>query len=281
MGGSRCMLCGTLKSSQLTVGVKNPEAPSCHLPSAAASRSALLIRGLRFEKESIHVEMRRLACEVTSSQYPAFKSFGRMLRQAPAVSGLKRCWQASHHTINRTLFSAIFQGSRTRTGGTHFRHRSASRYALTFAGSSSTGRLLVHQPDADTPWVGVSASLPPRPARNPWRWQPHPRRIPGIAYDLDRLFRSERREQGNFAYSRAEASRILLAATSRAGMKPDDRQYVSRLVASQTGIAQPDAQRRVEEAVAAATLTVKRARQSGAILGFSIAVSLLLGAAAA
>lgn len=64
-------------------------------------------------------------------------------------------------------------------------------------------------------------------------------------------------------------------------MKPDDRQYVSRLVASQTGIAQPDAQRRVEEAVAAATLTVKRARQSGAILGFSIAVSLLLGAAAA
>lgn len=102
-----------------------------------------------------------------------------------------------------------------------------------------------------------------------------------IAYDLDRLFRSERREQGNLAYSRAEASRILLAATSRAGMKPDDRQYLSRLVASQTGIAQPDADRRVEEAIAAATLAVKRARQSGVILGFSIAVSLLLGAAAA
>jgi hypothetical protein len=102
-----------------------------------------------------------------------------------------------------------------------------------------------------------------------------------IAYDLDRLFRSERREQGNLAYNRAEASRILLAATSRAGMKPDDRQYLSRLVASQTGTAQPDADHRVEEAVAAATLAVKRARQSGVILGFSIAVSLLLGAAAA
>ena len=102
-----------------------------------------------------------------------------------------------------------------------------------------------------------------------------------IAYDLDRLFRSERREQGNLAYSRAEASRILLAATSRAGMKPDDRQYLSRLVASHTGIAQPDAERRVEEAIAAATLAVKKARQSGVILGFSIAVSLLLGAAAA
>ena len=53
-----------------------------------------------------------------------------------------------------------------------------------------------------------------------------------IAYDLDRLFRSERREQGNLDYSRAEASRILLAATSRAGMKPDDRDYLTRLVAN-------------------------------------------------
>lgn len=102
-----------------------------------------------------------------------------------------------------------------------------------------------------------------------------------IAYDLDRLFRTDRREQGNLAYSRAEASRILLAATSRAGMKPDDREYLSRVVASQTGIAQPDAERRVDEAITAATLAVKRARQSGVILGFSIAVSLLLGAAAA
>ena len=102
-----------------------------------------------------------------------------------------------------------------------------------------------------------------------------------IAYDLDRLFRSERREQVNLEYSRAEASRILLAATSRAGMKPDDRDYLTRLVASQTGIAQPDANRRVDEAISAASLAIKRARQSAVILGFSIAVSLLLGAAAA
>lgn len=102
-----------------------------------------------------------------------------------------------------------------------------------------------------------------------------------IAYDLDRLFRSERSEQGNLSDSRAEASRILLAATSRTGMKPDDREYLSRLVASQTRIAQPDAERRVDEAIAATTLAVKRTRRSAVILGFSIAVSLLLGAAAA
>ena len=102
-----------------------------------------------------------------------------------------------------------------------------------------------------------------------------------IAYDLDRLFRSDRRPQGDLAYSRAEATRILLAATSREGMKPDDRTYLARVVASQTGVAQPDAERRVDDAVAAATQAVKKARQSGVILGFSVAASLLLGAAAA
>jgi hypothetical protein len=100
-------------------------------------------------------------------------------------------------------------------------------------------------------------------------------------YDLDRLFRSDKRDQGNLAYSRAEASRILLTANSRTGMKPDDRSYLARLVASQTGIAQPEADRRVEEAITAASLAVKRARQSAVILGFSVAVSLLLGAAVA
>jgi len=102
-----------------------------------------------------------------------------------------------------------------------------------------------------------------------------------IAYDLDRLFRSDRRPQGDLTYSRAEATRILLAATSREGMKPDDRTYLARVVASQTGVAQPDAERRVDDAVAAATQAVEKARQSCVILGFSVAASLLLGAAAA
>ena len=102
-----------------------------------------------------------------------------------------------------------------------------------------------------------------------------------IAYDLDRLFRSDRRPQGDLSYSRAEANRILLASTSREGMKPDDRGYLSHVVAAQTGVAQPDAEKRVDEAMEAARTAVKKARQSGVILGFSVAVSLLLGAAAA
>ena len=102
-----------------------------------------------------------------------------------------------------------------------------------------------------------------------------------IAYDLDRLFRSDRRDQGDLIYGRAEAGRILLTATGRAGMKPDDRGHLAHLVAGRTGIAQPEAERRVDDAIAAATLAVKKARQNAVIVGFSIAVSLLLGAAAA
>src|SRR5215208_2501637 len=53
-----------------------------------------------------------------------------------------------------------------------------------------------------------------------------------VAYDLDRLFRSDHRSQSDLIYSRAEASRILLAGTSREG-KSADRDYLVRLVANQ------------------------------------------------
>ncbi|MBV8936632.1 MAG: hypothetical protein JO320_28225 [Alphaproteobacteria bacterium] len=105
---------------------------------------------------------------------------------------------------------------------------------------------------------------------------------PLIAYELDRLFRAERRPaDGDLAYSRAEASRILLTATGRQGITPEDRAYLARLVASRTGIGQPDAERRVADAIAGATAAVQKARRSAVILGFSTAVSLLVGAAAA
>ena len=105
---------------------------------------------------------------------------------------------------------------------------------------------------------------------------------PLIVYELDRLFRTERRPpDGDLTYSRAEAGRILLAATGRQGISPDDRAYLVRLVASRTGIAPPDAERRVETAITGATTALQKARRSAVILGFSTAVSLLVGAAAA
>jgi hypothetical protein len=105
---------------------------------------------------------------------------------------------------------------------------------------------------------------------------------PLIAYELDRLFRAERPPAaGDLTYSRAEAGRILLAATGRQGITADDRAYLVRLAANRTGIAPADAERRVTDAITAATTAVQKARRSAVILGFSTAVSLLVGAVAA
>jgi len=74
---------------------------------------------------------------------------------------------------------------------------------------------------------------------------------------------------------------VTLAATGRRGITPDDKAYLARLVAARTGIALPDAERRVEDAITAASTAVQKARRSAVILGFATAASLLAGAAAA
>ncbi len=105
-----------------------------------------------------------------------------------------------------------------------------------------------------------------------------------IAYDLDRLFRSDRRsqaQQGNITYTRAEAARILLTASSHRGMQPDDRTYLVRLVTEVTGLSGADAEKRVDTVIAQAKENISRARRSAVILGFMVGAAALLGAIAA
>jgi hypothetical protein len=105
-----------------------------------------------------------------------------------------------------------------------------------------------------------------------------------LAYDLDRLFRSERRPQGveaNISYSRSEAARILLTASSHRGMQADDRAYLVHLVSAMTGLAPPDAERRVADVTARAQENIARARATAVILGFMVGAAALLGAVAA
>jgi len=90
-----------------------------------------------------------------------------------------------------------------------------------------------------------------------------------IAYELDRLFRAERHPpESQLTYARAEAGRILLAATGRQGITPDDRTYLVRLVAGQTGAAPADAERRVDISITASATAVHKARRGAVILGF-------------
>jgi hypothetical protein len=101
-----------------------------------------------------------------------------------------------------------------------------------------------------------------------------------IAFDLDRLFRGDRRPEGDITYARAEAARILLTSSHR-GLQPEDRSYLVRLVAGRTGLAPPEAERRVDDAVPRAKENINSARRSAVILAFMTGAAALLGAAAA
>jgi len=99
-----------------------------------------------------------------------------------------------------------------------------------------------------------------------------------IAFDLDRLFRGVRAPAGSMDYPRAEAARILLTTTSHSGMQADDRTYLVRLVMAMTGLAQPEAERRVDDVAQRAREDLNRSRRSAVILGFMVGAAALLGA---
>ena len=100
-----------------------------------------------------------------------------------------------------------------------------------------------------------------------------------VAYDLDRLFRSDRRPAGlDMTYSRAEAGRILLTASGHNGVAPDDRAYLVRVVGQVTGLPQAEAQIRVDTVIASAHDNMKRARRSAVILAFMAGAAAMVGA---
>lgn len=103
---------------------------------------------------------------------------------------------------------------------------------------------------------------------------------PLLSYELDRMFRPARRP-GNTDVSeaRAEAGRILLTWSSHGGMTTEDRTYLIQLLAGTTGLSGPDAERRVDSAIANAKVAIAKLRRSSVILAFSVAAALLIGAA--
>jgi hypothetical protein len=103
-----------------------------------------------------------------------------------------------------------------------------------------------------------------------------------IAFDLDRLFRAERRPQNSdLLYARSEAARILLTSAGHNGVTSDDRAYLIRLTAANTGLAPPEAEKRVDTVLAQARDTIRKARRSAVIIAFMAGAAALLGAAVA
>ena len=85
----------------------------------------------------------------------------------------------------------------------------------------------------------------------------------------------------NPAYPRSEAARILLTSAGHSGVAPDDRAYLIRLTAAETGLAAPDAEKRVDTVIGQAKDDIARARRAGVILAFMAGAAALLGAAVA
>jgi len=109
--------------------------------------------------------------------------------------------------------------------------------------------------------------------------------IPGeslIAYDLDRLFRAERRPQNvDLNYVRSEAARILLTSAGHTGIINEDRVYLVRLTAGATGLSAADAETRVNTVISQAREDIRKGRQAGVILAFMVGAAALVGAVVA
>jgi hypothetical protein len=102
---------------------------------------------------------------------------------------------------------------------------------------------------------------------------------PLLSYEIDRMFRPAKRVANiDLAQERAEAGRILLTSSSHSGMTSDDRAYLIQLVGATAGLTAADAEKRVDTAIANSQSAIARSRRSSAILAFSVAAALLIGA---
>lgn len=102
------------------------------------------------------------------------------------------------------------------------------------------------------------------------------------AYAVDMLLRTDRPpENAGQADVRAEASRTLARAVGSGDLNAADRTYLTQFVATTTGLAQPEAEQRVNQVIADAKAAADRARKVGVVAAFLTAASLMAGAAIA
>lgn len=99
---------------------------------------------------------------------------------------------------------------------------------------------------------------------------------------VDTLMRSDApaaQTAANPQDSRGEMVRLFTRSfKSGSELKPADREYVVKVVAARTGLAQPEAEKRVNEVVTQVKADLDAARKASAQLAFWLTASLLLGA---
>lgn len=105
---------------------------------------------------------------------------------------------------------------------------------------------------------------------------------------VDRLFRTSADAAAPISPSganndaRTEATRLWTSSfNDNADPAPADKTYLTRLIASQTGLSQADAEKRVNDAIVEAKAAADRARRGAAKFAFWMTASLFFGAFAA
>jgi hypothetical protein len=81
--------------------------------------------------------------------------------------------------------------------------------------------------------------------------------------------------------SRSEMARLLASAVASGSLSEQNRNYLTQLVAQRSGLSQPEAERRVNEAFTAAREAADKARKAAVLTGFVTAASLIVSFGAA
>ncbi len=102
-----------------------------------------------------------------------------------------------------------------------------------------------------------------------------------LAYEIDRLFRSDRRPEPATPEVRAEAARLIMKGLGRTDLPGEDRLQLVRLTAAVSGLAPPEADKRVGQVLTNSRTAASQARKSAVVLGFALAAALAAAAAAA
>jgi hypothetical protein len=97
-----------------------------------------------------------------------------------------------------------------------------------------------------------------------------------VGYATDTMLRtSHPGSEPSAAAVRAEIGRLLMRGND---LQASDKSYLASEVAAQTGVSQPEAQQRVDEAITSVREAADKARKASSALGFFTALSMMIGA---
>ncbi len=99
-----------------------------------------------------------------------------------------------------------------------------------------------------------------------------------LAYMTDGLFRNDSANSSVNDRDRTEAARILATGLSDKGIEQQDRAYLVRLINVRSGVAEPEANRRIDDAVVKEKQAVDQFRKGASALSIFTVISMLIGA---